>query len=258
MAAFGLLGYAVRSCADGHQAIERMIDWCRRYFPNTDFELSIDSDAAHYRHRCPPREPPNRHGIDYVLITFLGLSRQFTRTDWQPLGVSFQCSEPLDTSEYERIYGAPLEFEAEWSSIAFPRALLDLPLAGSDPGLLAVLSSHVEEMLSRIPNQATLASQVRQVLVLEMNGGDLSLEATAGALGLEPAALQRQLWEEGTSHRRLLDATLAEVAERYLREPSLSVEQISRSLGFDDLEAFDSEFERWTGVTPERFRSSRK
>lgn len=257
LAAFGLVGFAVRSCADGHEAVERGIDYSRRYFPNTDFELAIESGVAQLRHRCPPRQPPSRHGTDYIFITFLAASRKFTGIDWWPLGISYQCSAASDLSEYERIYAAPLEFGAEWNSVAFDRELLDAPLAGSDPDLLSVLSSHVEEYLSKIPSQATLASRVRQALVLEMNGGDVSLDATAAAVGLDPGTLQRLLWEEGTSHRRLLDGTRGEVAQRYLREPGLSMEQISRSLGFDDPEAFAQAFERWTGTAPAAFRNPR-
>ena len=51
---------------------------------------------------------------------------------------------------------------------------------------------------------------------------------------MHPKTLTRRLRTEGTTFRRLLDEVRLELAERYLRQPGLSVEEVAYLLGYSE------------------------
>ena len=67
--------------------------------------------------------------------------------------------------------------------------------------------------------------------------------------------LSRKLAEEGTSFAEILDQLRAALAERYLHDESLPVSEIAWLLGYREVSSLTHAFKRWTGTTPQRFRS---
>ena len=67
--------------------------------------------------------------------------------------------------------------------------------------------------------------------------------------------LSRRLAEEGTSFRRLFDTARAELAQALLHDRSLSVGDIAYFLQYSEPAAFHRSFRRWTGQTPQKYRT---
>jgi transcriptional regulator GlxA family with amidase domain len=57
-----------------------------------------------------------------------------------------------------------------------------------------------------------------------------------------------------TSFRELSDELRVHVALRYLRETTMTMEDIAFALGFSDSANFRHAFRRWTGKAPQEFR----
>ena len=70
-----------------------------------------------------------------------------------------------------------------------------------------------------------------------------------------PRTLQRRLREEGVGYAALVEEMRAKFAAEYLNDPSLSISEISYLLGFSEPSAFSRAFRRWTGKSPQTFRS---
>lgn len=83
-----------------------------------------------------------------------------------------------------------------------------------------------------------------------------SLEALADELHLSSRTLKRHLQQRGTSYRRLLDDRRGQLSAEFLRNPSLSLESISDSLGYSSAANFSRAFRRWAGTTPGRWRTT--
>ena len=103
--------------------------------------------------------------------------------------------------------------------------------------------------MSREPVRG-LKADVRAALAIELRGGDPSAERVAAALSMHPKTLTRHLRSEGTTFRRLLDELRRQLAERYLRQAGLSVEEVAFLLGYSEASAFHRAFRRWTGRAP--------
>jgi AraC-like DNA-binding protein len=70
-------------------------------------------------------------------------------------------------------------------------------------------------------------------------------------------ALRRRLREEGTSFRILVRQVREQLARRYLREGSLTVDEVSRLLGYSEPAAFSRAFKSWTRRSPSAYRTER-
>jgi len=69
--------------------------------------------------------------------------------------------------------------------------------------------------------------------------------------------LQRRLSAEGTTFRRILNATRRALALHYISESDLSAGEISFLLGYEDTRSFYRAFHAWTDQTPQLARRGR-
>jgi AraC-like DNA-binding protein len=67
--------------------------------------------------------------------------------------------------------------------------------------------------------------------------------------------LSRKLGEEGTSFAEVLDQLRAALAKRYLHDETLPISEIAWLLGYREVSSLTHAFQRWTGMTPRRFRA---
>ena len=84
----------------------------------------------------------------------------------------------------------------------------------------------------------------------------LGLDGLADALGIHARTLQRRLKDLGDSHSAIQDRVRYQLAQQWLRNDALSIEDISEQLGFSDRRSFTQAFTRWSGQTPSQFRRS--
>lgn len=112
-----------------------------------------------------------------------------------------------------------------------------------------------ETELSELTQQDGLAGQVRKTLIQNVAFAS-NMDAVAAQLGLTSRTLRRHLKREGTTFSAIVDKVRTELALKYLREASLSTEDIAHILGFSETTSFLRAFRRWTGHTPKFYRIS--
>lgn len=80
-------------------------------------------------------------------------------------------------------------------------------------------------------------------------------QTVADRMGISVATLRRRLSEEGTSFRDILQESRAERAGLMLAQGT-SVSQVSESLGYSDVRAFNRAFKKMRGVSPAAYAKS--
>jgi AraC-like DNA-binding protein len=100
------------------------------------------------------------------------------------------------------------------------------------------------------PGSADESPDVLEAVSRRKGGVTPDALSVARDLGVGIRVLQLKLKEEGTSFRKLLDASQAEMAQEYLKDTALGIKEIAYLLGFSDSRAFHWAFLRWTGRTP--------
>jgi AraC-like DNA-binding protein len=101
-------------------------------------------------------------------------------------------------------------------------------------------------------------TKVAEVLTSQLRLGKASMASVARALAISEATLRRRLGQEGTSFSRVVEEVRFALARRYLRDPTLEVNEVGLLLGFREPTGFIQVFERWSGgVSPADFRAAR-
>lgn len=219
-------------------------------------ELVRDERGTTYVHRIGDatfRAP--RHAIEFGMAQLVGIVRRATGRDIFPAEVRFQHARPASLAEHTRVFGQDVTFDAEHDSVTFGRATLDLPVLTADPALGELVTAHARALLAGLPDTATWTARVQRVLGAELLRKTPELDTVAAALSMTRRTLQRRLQDEGTSFEDVCDGLRKNLAERYLGERRLGVQETAFLLGYSDVSAFHRAFVRWTGVTPSRFRS---
>ena len=75
--------------------------------------------------------------------------------------------------------------------------------------------------------------KVRARLVNRLPSGDVT-EKNVAEFHMSARSLQRRLNEENTTYKKVLEETRRQLAERFIREPAVTLNEITNRLGFSE------------------------
>ena len=233
--------------------------YAARYFwlINTAIKLLIDESGDSVTFDVEDETGPtgvSRPYAEYCLAVFLLHVRGDTGVPFPVRRVTFVHRAPADISEHERIFGCPVEFEAEHNRLYIGRNEWETRTTNAQPGVLQLLTEHADLLLQKLPKAPDLVERTRKAIGERLRGGDSSLESVASELGMSGRSLQRHLRELGYSYQALSDEVRAATARLYLEQPDIAIAEVAYLLGFSDQSTFNRAFKRWTGFTPKQAR----
>lgn len=144
------------------------------------------------------------------------------------------------------------EFGRAHNRLHFPRAMFDEPLPAADRHTLETCIAQCEVLMQRNEQRRGITAVVRSKLFRE-SGRFPTLSEVAAELDVRQRTLRRQLAEEGTSFRALLNEVRSALAVDLLRNVGLTVDEASKRLGYTDTSTFCHAFKRWHGVPPSAY-----
>lgn len=254
ISAYGLLGYAMLTAPTLRDGLEIPIRLPALL--GTYFQLGIyrSEDQVHIRaDSC--RAPVDLEPIltELCLASFKTLIEDMLLRPIDLVEVSLRY-KPTDKAAYEKAFGCPVKFEAEFSSITMPAQVMDecLPLSNE-------LSHQNVVKLCQIQNRELVSNRewlerLRNILSESLLSPP-DLEALAEKMHCSPRTLRRQLQDQNTSYRQLLDELRFAKAKSLLTSHSGTVDQIAEELGFSDGAGLRRAFRRWCGMSPNAFRT---
>ena len=186
-----------------------------------------------------------------ALVSFM---RRLVPNAPDPSEVAFPTPPPANPEVYERFFGCPVRFNAPYVYVRFPAAYLSIPLPTANPALRQLLDRQSAALSSALPGNDPFAFHVQQTLMRLLPDARVSLAQVASEMAMSVRTLQRRLEGSGQSFQQLLDRTRYELAQSYLRDPSLSMLEITLLLGFAEQSSFNRAFRQWAGVSPGKCR----
>lgn len=164
---------------------------------------------------------------------------------------------PKYRDEYERIFQAPVTFDAKWNAIMIDERWMFHRLNLHPRYVFGVLSERADALLKDLENSKTTRGRVEALLMPVLHKGDANMETVAGKMGMSRQTVFRRLKEEDTTFEKVLDALRHRLALDYLGGRKVSVNETAYLVGFSDPAAFSRAFKRWTGSSPKSFRKSK-
>ena len=182
-----------------------------------------------------------------LLSRFIGLA-----TEHIPLEVPLAHETPADTSEYERVFGPHLVFDADRTAIVFDRDALALPMDGRK--VARVIAGTTDTTASHVQTAVAVARTVQAIMPFERP----TTANVAEALNMNLRTMQRHLETWGVTFNELLEDFRLHHALVGLREQGRTVTDVAFTLGYSDSAHFTRAFRRWTGSPPSGVGASRE
>jgi AraC-like DNA-binding protein len=241
------------------QTIGAAFERVAAYFPLIDPRARITITQHDDRHEVAlgstlPGTTLRRQAAEYTFAALLLRIRTGSGLDFAPTRVRFATAAPGSIAELERVFGCPLEFDADRHALEFGDADWTRRCLRADASLFEVLDQHAAMLLAALPPASPLVAQLREAIAAELSTGEPTLARIGKRLGMSGRTLQRRLDDEQLRFGAVVDEVEAEFAKARLADASLAICEVAFMLGFADQSAFTRAFKRWTGMTPGRWR----
>jgi AraC-like DNA-binding protein len=236
----GPLGLLVREQPTLRLAIEAFARYARRMNEELLFTIEEAGDVVVLREEfIIGYASPVRQSTELAVGVAFQMLRTLLGPDWRPRRVCFAHDAPANRSVHERIFGHGVEFGHDLNGIVCAKADLDLPNLGADTAMAKYARDLLETSLTGPADE--MSRDVRELVVMLLGTGSCTIERVAQHMGIDRRTIHRRLAREQQTFSALVDAVRRELAERYLKDRSRPLAEVSSLLGFAAL----SGFSRW-------------
>ena len=185
------------------------------------------------------------------LIFLINLISKTTEVKIKPLKITSTFTD-FDQYLVDVLQVTPIIDEA--NSITFKATDLELPFLTDNAALRSYLTPELKRRLSELEVDESFSAQVRSVLVDLLPAGESTIEDVARKLNISKRTLQRKLKEEQTSFQKQINGVREMLAKSYLKNTTLSVDEIAYLLGYLEVNSFLRAFTVWTGTSLSEYR----
>ncbi|MEO7031803.1 MAG: AraC family transcriptional regulator [Herbaspirillum sp.] len=254
---YNVYGLILLSCRDFGQVLQQTLRYEGLAHDLGRSEIVVNGEIAEYRwHSNFPHA--SRHLVDSVYAGIRVFSNWLAGQNLPSVDLALAHIRPDNCSEYERVFGALPNFNANGHCAHFSVALLQLPVPNADVSMYPVLQQHAEHLLrekQRAVTDGGIVATVRAAIIRQLPQDRARLSLIAEEFKLSHRALQRKLSGAGTCFQTVLDETRLELAFGYLRQAQFSLTDIAFLLGYQEQSSFNHAFKEWTGENPGAFRA---
>jgi len=191
-----------------------------------------------------------------VEAAFAALAKFLTQPAGKRLdGLSFDFQHKIIGSMdiYTTVLGPNVSFQQPRQKIYLPVTLSTILLPTANSMSAEEARRYCDAEIKRLGIDHGF-KQIVETLLRSSLATPPTEKETARVLGYSPRNFRRQLAEEGTNHRNLLNSIKLESAMIYLTTTHLSIEEIALEIGYQNVGNFSRAFKRWTQVTPSGYR----
>ncbi len=168
-------------------------------------------------------------------------------------GVCFAHEPRTEVGKYKKIFIENVSFNHPITYIEFNKSSFNIPKPGGDKQEFALFRQQCQAKYSlHGGNRDLLTDRVR--LCIQTGSNNIRLTHVAKQLNMSERSLRRQLSNEGISFREIKNQFIFQQSIALLRDPTLHIQEISEILGYSEISVFTRAFQKWTGVSPGRFR----
>jgi AraC-like DNA-binding protein len=256
---YGIWSYALlssRTVRDAHSVAMQFVDltYALTVISAVEgpHELLVSYDDLH----DPMPERVRCFVLERDIAAGLTIWREGLAQPISPMRLSLKLPEPRDARRFEDVFGVVPEFEAERSVVTMDARLLDLPLPQASELTAKMSLAQCAEILDRRRARRGVSGQVRDELLRDPRRIPTQ-EELARRLHVSVRTLRRQLAEDGTTFRALLEDTRQGLAEELLGTDRLTIEQVADRVGYAEASSFIHAFTRWNGMAPGRWARER-
>ncbi len=195
--------------------------------------------------------------VHVILANIRKFGRNLQGTEDGFVGVELFGAPGKFANYFQPFFDRPIVFNAPFDALVFECRILDTPLEGAFPALHEQAHFLAAQRLGKEAKRQGVAAEIEELILREPDLLAVGIEDMAERLNLHARTLQRRLKDEGDSYLHVQARMRHRLACQWLKQGSVSIDDISARLGFSDRRAFTAAFKRWEGNTPKAWREAR-
>jgi len=254
----GLVGLLMQSSPNLEEAFKSVCSFSQVATDMFSYSISVKEDKFSLSYiPCTPWVKISpisaRQGVEQAMAGTLNIFGMLTGKKITPELVLLSYAKPKDLSEYERIFQAPIKWNAPANTLTFSREQLLNPVISYDESLMGIFCDLIKKRFSKLSNE-TFSNKVKREIMTTFMGQIPSIESMATRFNITVRSLQRKLEEENVSYRELCSNIGKDFAATLLSNQNVTIKEVASTLGYSNTRAFQRAFKSWTGQTPSKFR----
>ncbi|MEJ2309275.1 MAG: AraC family transcriptional regulator [Gammaproteobacteria bacterium] len=249
------LGYAFLSSTTLMTAINRVARYNEVVDEVITFNGAVEGDYLVVSYQNAREDLPDIAPLeDARWSTLLSMCRAAKAGAVYPAMVQLMHGELPCLQAYRHYFGCEPEFDQPRSALWFELEKVNEPLPAVNKELAKINEHALLDYLDQL-HKEDLTRKVERAIAELLVDGEISDGKVAESLFISTRTLQRRLAEDGLTYKQLLENVRRTLAEEYIRDERLSLNEISYLLGFSEQSSFSRAFKRWTGTSPSEARS---
>ena len=255
---YGCLTNLARTAPNLRGAIESLVEYIPVvHMPGVDVEFLTTNKTTELRFRADAYIGSAEQASAHSLLLLVKFFETLIGSDFRPSYVSSIGDIPAKSLQFmEDRFHCKVYARLPTNSIGFQTSYLDRPLKTSNKFVFGLLRSYLSQV--RDSAKLQLADRVEAYVRTEVSSGSCSQKACAAKLGTTARTLHRQLTRSGLKFSVIVEKERCRFAQRALLDADCSLADIAYALGYSDQSTFGRAFKRWTKMTPQSFRDTRK
>lgn len=255
----GMVGFLIQSCRDIDQGLEVLCRYGQMVSPMVSYRYTCDDDPVlemEQNNMWVKKYPePARHANDFLIAATVNTLRELTGKHIVPSRIELAYST-RQISEYQKFFGCDVYFDKNHNRIFLNKEDIATPLLTNDRSMFQMFNSIVAEKHALSLMNST-AANLKHLLFMQFKGRIASIDEAASALMMTSRTLQRRLMLERTTFLEIAAEVRKEIAFQLMRNPTISISEVSDILGYSDPSAFRKAFKSWTKAAPKAIRKKR-
>lgn len=187
-----------------------------------------------------------------TLVLLLGAT-----VDYSKASVFFDFPPPDYVASYHDFFDCPVFFNADRNELKFPKAWLQQPIKSANQSMADVCKAMCERLLGAGEASREMSQVIRRLLLSRPGRHMYRLEEAAAELNLSSTQLRKRLYKAGTSYKKLVLEIRMALAQHYLVDTDLAVQEIAYLLDYSSAAPFSRAFTDCYGLPPQRYRMTR-
>lgn len=251
----GIIAYIAMSCANLGEALQRYHDFHRLIYDGSPLQVTAQDGLLSIRWSELPQNMTAQITDETAIALMVGFLKHFL--DFKHIrlhAVHFHSAAPKHAALYAQYFGCKVRFSQPYSEVLLPVQELSAPFLQGDQTLQQLLTQQAQSLLQKLPHSTQTDQRLQQAILTGLQKNQFQIEHIAGQLNIPVRQLQRHLQQQGSSYQQRMQEVRCMLAEEYLRDPHLSLQEIALLLGYSEQSAFQRAFKRWLQLTPQQWR----
>ncbi|OTG69428.1 AraC family transcriptional regulator [Acinetobacter sp. ANC 4470] len=251
----GIIAYIALSCTTLGEVLHRYHDLHRLVYDGSSLQVNMLDDYLTIGWGDIPfhltTQVTNEIAIA-LMMQFLHLFIEFD--DIYVHEVHFTHPAPKNIALYEQYFHCKVRFSQATAQIILPIQELAKPFRQGDQTLQQLLMQQAQALLDKLPHSTQLDQRIQQAILTGLQKNLYQIDPIAKQLRMSVRQLQRHLQQQGTTYQQRMQEVRHLLAEQYLKDPHLGLQEIALLLSYSEQSAFQRAFKQWTGSTPQQWR----